>query len=226
LTLFQFLSQYYYTVGLLILIELVALAVSIKNYRRHRTLRVFTYYTIFSLTEIWGQFIQMNLGDTTLLRNINGGFTNVFMIFEFILCIVIIVRHLSSKARRTAVLIDALLFGAVLTADVIRHPHFLYSEVFFFSESFFLLLPCLLYIYDLFVSAPAGRLRDEPSFWIITGFLILNACSIPMYITGGFSGSYQTALFSLNFILYSVLFILLIRAYSCPPENRATHART
>jgi hypothetical protein len=67
-------------------------------------------------------------------------------------------------------------------------------------------------------------LKNQPSFWIITGILFLNTSSIPMLLTAGLLGNYSAAAFCLNFILYSILFILIIRAYLCTPVNQSTYA--
>ena len=212
--------------GLLILVELAALAVSIWNYRRHRTLRIFTWYTMFSLVQLWFEFVYVNAGEPVILRNIGGGISNVFMLFEFLVCILYIVRNISSRSRKIAIFINAALYLGLIVAASLRNYHILYRSSFFFTESFFLLLPCLLYFYDLFVSGHPVLLKNEPAFWIVTGFLFLNAGSIPMYIAEEFGDHYSIAIYSLNYILYTVLFVLLIRAYRCPPVNPSLHART
>lgn len=220
-----FLSQYYYTLGLLILLEVIALVVAIRNYHRHRRLRVFTYYILFSLVQLWFDFIYTNGGKTPLLAAIYVCISNAFMLFEFGVCIFFIVTQINSKGRRRTIYIDALLYIGFLAFILFRHYQWFFQASFFYFESLFLLLPCLLYIYDLFVSVPSRPLKDEPSFWIITGFLFLNACTIPLYILGGSRAHYFPQIMTVNFILYILLFLLLIRAYRCPPANASIHAR-
>jgi hypothetical protein len=64
-------------------------------------------------------------------------------------------------------------------------------------------------------------LAAQPAFWVITGILFLNACDIPLLLTARLMGSYFREVFSINYILYIVLFVLLIRAFLCPPESKA-----
>jgi hypothetical protein len=90
---------------------------------------------------------------------------------------------------------------------------------YFLLESVFLVPPCLLYFYERFLTVNLQPLKEQPSFWVVTGVLFLNSCSIPLQLTFGYLGKYREAAFSLNYILYSIFFILLIRAYLCSPEK-------
>jgi hypothetical protein len=166
-----------------------------------------------------------NAGNHMPLKHAPGIITNIFMLFEYSLCNFIILRQISSKGRRRAIYINALIFVAILAFAISENYHFAYQATFFFFESLFLLLPCLLYFYDLFVSVQPAPLKDQPAFWVVTGFLFLNACSIPMLMTVAEAGHYHAAVYSLNYILYAIFSILLIRAYRCPPLKQPGHAR-
>lgn len=222
--LFAFLSQFYYSLGGMVLAELVALGVAIKYYRRHKILRIFPYYLLLSLMEVWTDYLS-GIGDRPVsLINLHGGVSNVFMLFEYSVCTLFILRYISSRGRRRAIYINSLLFAGLLAFALIQNWRNAYQANFFFWESFFLLLPCLLYFYDLFVSAQPGSLTDQPSFWVVTGFLFLNACTIPMLLAVLMLGRYHVIALSLNYILYIVLCILLIRAYRCPPVKPCVNA--
>jgi hypothetical protein len=225
LKLVDFLSQYYYCLSLMILVETFALAVSIRYYHRHKILRVFPYYLAFSLLEVWSGFILSSAGNHMPLKHVPGVIANIFMLFEYSLCNFIILRQISSKGRRRAIYINTLIFVAVLAFAILENYHFAFQATFFFVESLFLLLPCLLYFYELFVSVQPAPLKDQPVFWVVTGFLFLNACSIPMLMTVGQAGHYHEAVYSLNYILYAIFSILLIRAYRCPSLKQPGHVR-
>jgi hypothetical protein len=226
LSFITFISAYYYSVGLLILVEIVALYVAIKNYRQHRRLRVFVYYTLFSLLQILTPYLLGGVANRVLSERIFGIVSNGFMFFEFTVCALYVYMHLTGRARKRAVVIDALVFLLVLSWVILRRPESIFHPVFFFFESFFLLLPCLLYIYDLFVNPPPGKLRDYPSFWVVTGFLVLNGCSVPLLLGGELMSRFGTYEYVVNFSLYMVLFLSLMRAYYCAPVNRTDNAPT
>jgi hypothetical protein len=223
LSILTFAAQDYYCVGALTLVEIITMIFAIKNFRRHRELRVFTLYILLSLTQMWTPF-WFGYSDSRLMTNkVFGGVTNSFMLFEFTVVVLFVIRHLTSRARRTVVVIDATIYCLFILWAFLKHPETIFKPVFFFFESFFLLLPCLLYIYDLFVKPPAGKLRDYPSFWVMTGFLVLNGCSIPLMLVGELLRSMADYLYTFNFILYMALFALLIRAYLCAPVKRAVN---
>jgi hypothetical protein len=204
---------------------LAALVVSLRYYNRHRDLRIFTYYILFSLLQsLTDFFVHGAKLDEITSRIILASFENVFMLFEFIVCSYFILQHLISGRRRRAVKVNALIYFCFLLWVGGRHYKAIYMNTFFFYESIFLVLPCLLYFYELFLYIRPEPLKNQPSFWIITGILFLNASSIPMLLTAGLLGNYSAAAFCLNFILYSILFILIIRAYLCTPVNQSTYA--
>jgi hypothetical protein len=204
---------------------LAALVVSLRYYNRHKDLRIFTYYILFSfLDDLTEFFAQLGKLDSITSRTINASFENAFMLFEFIVCNYFILQHVSSSKRRLAVKVNALIYFCFLLWVGVTHYKDIYQHTFFSFEAIFLVLPCLLYFYELFVTVRPAPLKNQPSFWIITGILFLNACSVPMLLTLGLLGKYRSAAFCLNFILYSILFILIIRAYLCTPENQAAYA--
>ena len=204
---------------------LAALVVSLRYYNRHKDLRIFTYYILFSflqdLTEFFAPAVKMN---KLTSRIILASSENAFMLFEFFVCNYFILQHLSSARRRMAVKLNALIFFCLLLYLGLRYYKVIYLRSFFLFEAIFLVLPCLLYFYELFVNVRPVPLKNQPSFWIITGILFLNACSFPMLLTLGLLGKYSHAAFFLNFILYSIFFILIIRAYLCTPINQSAYA--
>jgi len=204
---------------------LAALVVSLRYYNRHKELRIFTFYILFSFLEDLTEFFAgPGRLDPVTSRTIIASSENVFMLFEFIVCNYFILQHLSSSRRRMAVKVNALIyFGFLLWVGITHHKN-IYRNTFFVFEDIFLVLPSLLYFYELFVNVRPEPLKNQPSFWVITGILFLNACSIPMLLTLGLPGNYSALAFCLNFILYSIFFILLIRAYFCTRVNQSAYA--
>jgi len=208
----------------MLLAEVAAIIVSILYYRRHKELRVFTYYISFSFVQMWGQFLYVNSGQTRVLNAELMIFTNLFMLFEFGVGIWYIIKHLSNRKRRIAVYINAFIYLIFLLTVGIFDIRAFGRGSFFFFESFFMLLPCLLYFYEQFIDPRPGRLTDEPSFWIILGFMLLDAGSMPLYMAWVVSNHEHKDLYAANYILYIILSLLIIRAYWCPPANPAIHA--
>ena len=221
---FSFLAQYFYSMGLMILLALIALVISLKYHSRHRNLRIFTYYIAFSLLQSMAAFYRYlypHQQYPVLTENISN-FS--FMLFEFIICNLFIMHYIVSPVRKLIIRINGLVFFVFLFFLILFFPSInkytrITSAVFYLLESAFLVLPCLIYFYELFLTVNLRPLRDQPSFWVVTGILFLNTCSIPLLLTVNFLGKYREPAIVLNYILYSTLFILLIRAYLCTPEK-------
>jgi hypothetical protein len=218
--LLNFLAQSFYCAGLMVLMTMAALVVSITHYRRHKSLRIFAYYIALSLlSDITAFFAFPYPTDWNFRLVVFIATTNAFLLFEFIGCTLFILRYIGSPLRRRIIRINGLLFfGLLIFGVAMIYPHVM-EMYYVVLASVFLVLPCLIYFYELFLTANPRPLTDQPAFWVVTGILFLHACDIPLQMTVYFLGSYQEAAYTLNYILYSIIFILLIRAYLCAPEN-------
>lgn len=200
-------------------VTLIALVISIKYYHRHRELRVFTYYILLSLLEDSTSVYETIMGpDIFFPHVIHGVIANMFMLTEFSVFVYFILQHISTVKRRRAIQIDAVLFFLLVLWTMLRDHRFIIIAGLFPVESFFLVLPPLLYFFELFIRAPSNALKDQPAFWIITGILFLNCCSIPLQFAKAYMGRHAIEWYNLNYLLYALFFFLLIKAYLCKPE--------
>ena len=204
----------------MIAFTLAALVVSIKYYGRHRVLRIFTYYIAASLLQdLSALYILLCVHSGQLQTDLLEISVNTFMLFDFIVCNFFILHYISSPLRRRIIRLNGLLFLGLLILFYIR----LYPRTLGLSlvpyQCIFLILPCLLFFYELFLTVNPQPLKNQPAFWVVTGILFLHACDVPLMLTVPFLQHYAQAAYSLNYILYSLLFILLIRAYLCTPTS-------
>jgi hypothetical protein len=219
----DFLSNQIYCSVLMELVTFIALIVSIRYYKRHPQLRIFTYYILFSLLDdlanTWEQTTKQVGHYTTVgIRVVDS----VFIIFEFLIFSLFILHYVRGRSGRLAIKIVILLFFSMfLWVSIINVKNFYIGldTRYMIAESILLVFPCLIYYYGLFVNVSPNPLSEDPSFWVVTGFFFLNACSIPMILTFAWLGRFAHIVFSLNYLLYIILFILLIRAYRCRPSK-------
>lgn len=228
---FAYFALSHYLNGVMTLFTVAALIIGIIYYKRHRNLRILTWYIAFSLFQDMSTFYAFPDRHPGNFRVDQMYITSIgFMLFEFIACSLFILRCIRSPQRRRIIKINALLFFGIIIANAaLTFPDFgrlydTYTTYYLLPESFFLVIPCLIYFYELFLTRNLRPLTDQPAFWIITGILFLNACEIPLLVTSNLLKEithYYNEAFSLNYILYVLLFILLMRAFLCPPENNA-----
>ena len=79
---------------------------------------------------------------------------------------------------------------------------------------------CMTYYYYIFNTPPVLQLRDEPSFWIITGIFFCMTLHIPMYATynylhGRISSSTFILFGSISAFSYTIMHLFFIKAYIC-----------
>ena len=217
--LINFFAQSYYSMVVMIVATVAALVVSIRYYGRHKDLRIFTYYIAFSLLEdvigICG-YMAPDRRSAYLPTSIA---INSFALFEFIICHLFILRYIMSPKRKLIIKISLFVYPALLAFILIKkYPGSIYTPYFLLGDMF-MVLPCLLYFYELFQDVSLKPLKNQPAFWIVTAFLFHNACAIPYALTGDYLGKYQVAATSVLYILYSLVFLFIIRANLCSPEN-------
>src|SRR5579863_1053712 len=176
--------------GVMVLFTVVALIISIIYYRRNRDLRILTWYIASSLMQDISCIYAFPDRDPGHFRAGQMYWTEfAFMLFEFIACTLFILRSIQSRQIRRIVKINALLFFGLLAVDTaLTFPNFsrIYTSFviyYIMPECFFLVIPCHIYFYELFLSKNLRPLKDQPAFWVITGILFLNACDLPLLLT-------------------------------------------
>lgn len=218
----SFLAQSFYCAGVMMAFTLAALMTSIRYYKRHGNLRIFTYYIVFSLLSDLTSFFAYPYIPVWNLHMIVAMVTQVaFVLFDFIVCNLFILRYIGSPIRRRIIRINGLLFFGLLIFLYFGISLNAFGETYLMLDSVFLVLPCLFYFYELFLTMNLLPLKNQPAFWVITGIFFLHTGDTLLLFAAPFLGSYAQAAYSLNFILFSLFFTLLIRAYLCPPEKNS-----
>lgn len=204
----------------MILLSLVAFIVSVKYYGRHKTLRIFPYYLGFSLLQSAADcYRHMAFKGEHIPTMLGLMVDTAFLVFEFLVCNLFILHFISVAGRRLILIVNAVVYVVLLIAlYAVKFPTIPFTSL-FLLQSIALIPPCLVYFFELFLTVNAKSLKDQPPFWIVTGILFLNGWSIPLYLSLDYLGAYAGSAFALNDVLYSILFILLIRAYRCSPEG-------
>jgi hypothetical protein len=208
----------------LVLATVIALVFSIRYYRSHRSLRIFTYYIFFSLLADIAAFWERASGRIGYSEHIALNiYYNLFIVIEFLAFSLFILHYVRKRSARLAIKTTIIVFLGIFFLISFVHFDFvprLKYIIYIIAESVFLVFPCLIYYYELFITVTPRPLKDEPSFWAVTGIFVLKSCSIPLWLTLTWLGRFAPIAFSLNSVLYSILFILLIRAYCCSPDKR------
>ena len=86
-------------------------------------------------------------------------------------------------------------------------------------EAVLLLLICLIYFFQVFRELPYIDIKNESIFWISAGLLFFVTCTLPHSILENYifknHSSFSFSLNAIFYIFYTLLFLMIIRAYCC-----------
>jgi hypothetical protein len=208
-------SQYFFSDSLGIILSIIAFIVGLKHYKEPKELRIITYYSGVAVAyDIIGTYFQ-------LLNNLTVGIVgeSILSVIEFIIFCIYLYRAISSHRMRAIIKFFYWTFPALLFFAWIKWKRLDMPTLAYVLDALYLIVPCLVYFYELFTTSKLLFLKNHPSFWIVTGILFYNSCTIPLFLLTGYfarkAPSYEHLISSLNYILYSILYLLFIRAYLC-----------
>lgn len=216
--------------GIMLLVLLAALIIGLRHRRRSHWHRLFLIYIVISFLQISSQVMINNV---TLSSGLQGKLANaamnIYLISEFIIFYIL---FYSSFSRWTFRLI---LHSGVLGMLVIIFYQWYYTGSFYtdyyvtgFAQLVFLMIPCLLFLFEKFITIGFRFITDDPRFWPITGMLLLSSCMLPLIlgVWENLDVPYsRQRIETVNNILYVILFSSVIMALSCKPTIGQSSSR-
>ena len=183
------------------------------------------YLYIYPLAS-FSQFIIANLTliskiGITIEDSIINISLNLFTITEFIIIYIFFKKVLLSKLNKKILRFSAIVyFFTGLINWIIIENSFSPPTYSYIYQSIAILIPVCLYFIELFKKPIVPDLLNEPSFWVTTGMAFYFACTLPLFLMEDFVYNkagyiYEMELFSINFICYGILFLLITKAYLC-----------
>ena len=201
-------------------ITVAAFVVSMIYRKGDKRLRYITYYIIIALINdsicVYSELFVIN---TRLKRRILSIAVSIFLLIEITIFFIYLYNNISNKKMKNITII-LLSFFFIFSYLAIGNSTFYYMSISWADalESLCLIIPCLFYFFELF-KFPEIAFKKKESFWVITGILFYMSASIPIFLLSDYIKknipAYFDIIFSLNYILYSILFLLFIKAYLC-----------
>lgn len=216
----------FFTEPLLFVVLLFTLLIALKNRKKHKILRHIPLY-ICSLITV---FISTTANNITL--NYSGIVSYVdyfFTLIEILIFSDIYLQLTKKPLSKKLVVVLNVIFGIFFTYMMFNDHRFSYgisdstqSKV-YTVEGAILLIVCLFYFLELFKEPSNLNLKNEPVFWITTGLLFFMSCTLPYSILENYIHrnypEFDFQLYSIFYIFYILLFLMVIRAYLCKPEK-------
>ena len=205
----------------MVFITLIAFIFSLRHYGRDRALRILSYYFAFFLLSMGVEFyLYISPRGDRFANDLASICYGALIIFEFCVFSLLILLYIAGPGRRLAVKLNMMIF---LIAEVFmyfrtlpRNPIFSMGIV----ETAGLVLPCVIYFYELFTNMNTKALKGRPSFWIVTGILYQSAFNASLTLSMEYMGRFSEGAYAFGILFYCILFVLFMRAYRCSPEER------
>lgn len=212
-----------YTQVFLMVCSLIAVIVGIIQRKRHKEMRFVVYYPLASLIETFSSPI-INV-EFPKLRAIGVAdmSANIFLLIEFIIIYHYFIQILTNKKVKKSLYVISFIYLPIMAIMWVCKKTFNSDpEVLFVPQALCVLYPTFCYFIESLKASSKLELRSEPSFWMTTGIMIYFGCTLPLFLLNDiidFHRGFERSIYSINFLCYALLFILITNAYLCKKKE-------
>lgn len=230
------LDKSFYTMPLMIVLNILFLIVALRSRSAEKVYNIFIIYgALFLVENIAG--ICLTLFDKVLIKTGSfkatvGAYSMLcFVLIEFIVFYLFFYHQFNNKRIQNKITVTGKIYTAVavlftLYASIFPFPLTIKSltAYIYVTSSILILIPAFYYFYTLFIEPPTKNLLQESSFWITTGIAFLHSLNIPLFLIENYLlKKFITiwySMYSINYIAYCFLFILLIISLLCDKDYK------
>lgn len=145
---------------------------------------------------------------------------SLFTLFELLYLTWFLTRLIQSGRKRRLIWRLTSLSLLLNTYTLIKQGIDFTMAIALLQECVILIIPCLLYLREIFVLPPTLNLFREPAFWMVTGFLFYFTTLIPTLLFSGYFAHLKMqdladATYSVNNYVQICIYFLFINAMIC-----------
>ena len=206
--------------------SLFAAVVGYLNRKKHINLGSLYLYPLASFIQAISYYIVVNLSLTRKIQNDILYITcNLFLVIELYLIYHFFLKTLANQsAKKLLYLIQTVYIVVVCLYWSIYSTFLSMPTTFYIIQAFCVLIPALLYFFELFKWPQTDNLLKVPSFWIVTGVTVYFAGTLPLFVMMDFIFGRnrfikEPTLYLINFVAYSIMFLFITKAYLCPKRD-------
>jgi hypothetical protein len=225
-------AQTFYTRPALVLILIIALFISIKNRKKYTLLKFFPIYIASLITDYLSAdlyFVLFSLESRKKVIRFDRFTDYFFTLIELLIFANFFIKLIQNSTRKNIIKIVTALFflffiyRIMTDSAVFRTISYKTLNTIYTIEAVILIFFCLLYFYELFKQLPTLNLLNEPSFWISTGLFFFMSCTLPYSLLENYLRKnyfdLEVEFYSIFYMFYSLMFIMIIKAYLCRPAK-------
>ena len=160
---------------------------------------------------------DLNKSQTVLGKNVEQTSVYLYLVIELTCCLLFITTYLrTGKIKKILLPLNALFAVYAITYCSLHVNQRSYPWYITITESALIISGALYFFYELFHYKPHLHLVIEPSFWAISGMLVMYSAVIPLFLVFDSmrksSPALTDKLYAINNVFYSLLFITFIIA--------------
>jgi hypothetical protein len=227
--LLKYLKESFFTPFITPCIAIIAIIIILLKSRNSRIGKLFVLYLSFYVINIftYALFPFFKYYRKYITKDLEPFVDLFFTIFEFFIFYIFFRRIALTRINQIVLIIIKYIFISIVFCLVVNSVfwhHFLKLNVLqsiFTIQAVCLLIPCIFYYFKIFQHSPTLKLTNQADFWIVTGLAFFTICTMPFslfinYISFKNPHLYHY-LYSIFYIFYALLFIMIIRAFLCNP---------
>ena len=222
-------SKVYYTTPIVIVCSFLAIVFGIKYYQKEKTHILFIIYSIstfllFLLAEsftIISLKTSRNKAAIIETGNILFEFIELSVFYYFFLQIINsnVVRLIMKSSFIVFLILVILFFVKVNDQNLSKNQVVQFSALIGSIKIFLFLIPIFTYFFELFTKDPVNDIFYSPSLWITSGLFLYCLSTLPFLLISDSLGTSNRSLyflmFSIHFLSLSLLFLTIIKAFTC-----------
>lgn len=220
-TLIKFLSETYYISGLLLLASFGTALIGYYHKHKHKYLRLFTIYAAASFLQTSITFLCI-IYEPRFAIELSNITVHAFIITEYMIIYNLLFQLIRKKGFRVVMHFLMYMFLIFMLYIFIKTKFItIVASELTILNSLCIAIPCIFYFHEIFTSPPLVNLSEEPSFWIVTGYLFMVICTLPFYLLENYLHenmiNLQKQIYILNYVFYCLLFVFISKAFLCKP---------
>jgi len=205
------------------------IVVSIKHKNKFRILKNFPVYSGSFLVVMIINRLCTNNHIPNLLFPLSTFLDYFFTLLELIIFSNFYHQLIKNHTVKRLIIVSNLLFVLFFIFMGVRDKNFYHQgisektqSIVYTVEGIILLFLCSFYYFELFKRLHVINLKNEPVFWVSTGLFFFVTCTLPYSLLENYIDkyypNYSFMLYSLFYLFYILLFIMIMRAYLCKLE--------
>lgn len=210
----------------MVAIALICGLVGWKNRNQNSQTRLLLLYPIASATETLWSYINLFTHADGEGSEVMNSLINLFLIFEFSLLFLFYQFEITNRIFKRIILVIGLAYVVLCTTRFIFIQGFFENISYFFAiHSLFILALGVTWVCFMFSDKPTANLPNNPALWVTAGAFVYFLSTIPLFLAAKFVFDPQgiiieAGIYSINYICYTILFILLTRAFLCRHKEK------